>query len=379
MIWTHPDFRVSAMSADGTAFGIVQAHLTGATTGYLMELRGIPFRATLKPGALIVSSGWGGVWPRGIPVGTVLAGNQDERRLGTNVSVAAGGQSVRCRCSDDPSPRATGEGIRRSLESVAAGGCRCSAHRRRGRLRGEERGAGRGGRSPSGARQYALAPTAVAPLGADSVRAVAPRPVPVRRPPPDTTPRDTAPREPIRRRLRSTAARLDSAPTGSNAMNLGGAIRALISFLIFVVLHYTLRPLLGWRAPMDFLILALLLAAIRVRPATAAVIGFALGLVSDSLTPDALGAGAIAMTVVGFVASWLKAVFFADNLALNAFFFFLGKWVFDVIYFIVEQRVHGVELVQQLLLWSPLSAAATAAAGVLLLFIMRPLLEPASA
>jgi rod shape-determining protein MreC len=73
MLWTHPDFRVSAMSPDGTAFGIAQAHLTGAATGgYLIELRGVPFRATLKPGAVIVSSGWGGVWPRGIPIGTVL-------------------------------------------------------------------------------------------------------------------------------------------------------------------------------------------------------------------------------------------------------------------------------------------------------------------
>ena len=72
MLWTHPDFRVSAMSPDGTAFGIAQAHLTGPTGGYLIELRGVPFRATLKPGAQIVSSGWGGVWPRGIPIGTVL-------------------------------------------------------------------------------------------------------------------------------------------------------------------------------------------------------------------------------------------------------------------------------------------------------------------
>ena len=72
MLWTHPDFRVSAMSPDGTAFGIAQAHLTGATGGYLIELRGVPFRATLKPGAMIISSGWGGVWPRGIPIGTVL-------------------------------------------------------------------------------------------------------------------------------------------------------------------------------------------------------------------------------------------------------------------------------------------------------------------
>jgi rod shape-determining protein MreC len=72
LLWTHPDFRVSSMSPDGTAFGIAQAHLTGATGNYLLELRGVPFRATLKPGDLIVSSGWGGVIPRGIPVGTVL-------------------------------------------------------------------------------------------------------------------------------------------------------------------------------------------------------------------------------------------------------------------------------------------------------------------
>lgn len=160
-------------------------------------------------------------------------------------------------------------------------------------------------------------------------------------------------------------------------MNLGSMARAAGTFVILVLLHYTLRPLLGWRAPMDFLVLALLLSAIRVRPAAGAIIGLVLGIVSDSLTPDALGAGAVAMTVVGYLASWLKAVFFADNIALNAFFFFLGKWLFDVIYFSVEQRLGGVELIQQLLLWSPLSAAATAMAGVLLLFIMRPLLEPA--
>lgn len=160
-------------------------------------------------------------------------------------------------------------------------------------------------------------------------------------------------------------------------MTLGSMARAIATFLILVVLHYTLRPLLGWRAPMDFLVLALLLAAIRVRPAAGALIGLALGIISDSLTPDALGAGAIGMTIVGYLAAWLKAVFFADNIALNAFFFFLGKWIFDVVYFSVEQRLGGVELIQQLLLWSPLSAAATAMAGVLLLFIMRPLLEPA--
>jgi rod shape-determining protein MreC len=81
ILFAHPDFRVSAMSADGTAFGIVQPHVTSGGSSqeaylrserYLLEMRGVPFRATLKPGAVIYSSGLGGIYPKGIPLGTVL-------------------------------------------------------------------------------------------------------------------------------------------------------------------------------------------------------------------------------------------------------------------------------------------------------------------
>jgi rod shape-determining protein MreC len=83
ILFAHPDFRVSAMSADGNAFGIVQPHLTKtgtptpessylASERWLLELRGVPFRSTLKPGAVVYSSGLGGIYPRGIPIGVVL-------------------------------------------------------------------------------------------------------------------------------------------------------------------------------------------------------------------------------------------------------------------------------------------------------------------
>jgi rod shape-determining protein MreC len=39
---------------------------------YLLEMRGVAFRSALKPGTLIVTSGLGGVYPAGIPIGTVL-------------------------------------------------------------------------------------------------------------------------------------------------------------------------------------------------------------------------------------------------------------------------------------------------------------------
>lgn len=73
IIWAHPDFRVSAMAADGSAFGIIKAHLGSGSERYLLELSGVQLSSALPPGTPIVSSGVGGVYPRGIPVGTVIA------------------------------------------------------------------------------------------------------------------------------------------------------------------------------------------------------------------------------------------------------------------------------------------------------------------
>ena len=127
-------------------------------------------------------------------------------------------------------------------------------------------------------------------------------------------------------------------------------VRTAVICAILIVLHYTVRPLLAWNASIDFLIIALMFGAVRMRPGLAALFGFALGLVSDSLSPGAFGAAALGMSIVGFGASWLKAVFFADNSALSALFFFVGKWTFDALYLVSERRVRGPELVMQLLL-----------------------------
>ena len=152
------------------------------------------------------------------------------------------------------------------------------------------------------------------------------------------------------------------------------SLRPILAFIILVVLHYTLRPVLEWRTSIDFLLIALLLAAVRMRPGAAAVLGVAMGLVADSLSVGAFGA-TLAMTVVGFTASWLRAVVFAENLVLHAAFFFAGKWLFDIIFLLVERRVKGLDLVFQLLIWSPLTAMVTALAGLLVLIIMRPMLD----
>ncbi len=71
MAWTHPDFRVSAMVEGTGVVGIVAAR-TGASGNPILALRGVPYRRILEPGTPVVTSGLGGVYPRGIPVGTVV-------------------------------------------------------------------------------------------------------------------------------------------------------------------------------------------------------------------------------------------------------------------------------------------------------------------
>ena len=154
-------------------------------------------------------------------------------------------------------------------------------------------------------------------------------------------------------------------------------LRLAFVLIVLVLLHYTVRPLLDWHASIDFLMIALLLIAVRVRPGTAAVLGFALGLVADALVMRSFGASALAMALIGYGAAWLKAVFFADNLILNAGFFFAGKLLYDVIYLISERRLGGGELALELAVWSPLRALLTAATGLIVLAVMRPVLRGA--
>jgi hypothetical protein len=54
----------------GNAAGVVAPSPSGAGEGAL-EFRGVPYRDSVSVGTLVLSSGLGGVYPKGIPVGTV--------------------------------------------------------------------------------------------------------------------------------------------------------------------------------------------------------------------------------------------------------------------------------------------------------------------
>ena len=72
ILFSHPDFRASAMTVDGAAYGIVYPRLGSDAGQYLLELRGVPLRYDIKPGTLILTAGLGGTFPKGIPIGNVI-------------------------------------------------------------------------------------------------------------------------------------------------------------------------------------------------------------------------------------------------------------------------------------------------------------------
>ena len=71
--WTHPDFRASAMLADGSVYGMVESRRGDFREDDRLVLNGIPYHEEVTVGQVVLTSGLGGVFPRGIAIGSVLA------------------------------------------------------------------------------------------------------------------------------------------------------------------------------------------------------------------------------------------------------------------------------------------------------------------
>lgn len=146
--------------------------------------------------------------------------------------------------------------------------------------------------------------------------------------------------------------------------------RYLIILAILVLLQFTLRGRLGdERIAPDFLLVALLIYTIRAQPGRSAAAGFVVGLLRDALTPSSFGAGALAHTIVGYLSSWAKAVFFAENVFVNGCIFFAGTWLRNLAVLLASGGFERAQLGWELLVWSPLQSLTTATVGVLVLWL----------
>ncbi|MDH3735065.1 MAG: hypothetical protein OEU54_16165 [Gemmatimonadota bacterium] len=68
--WTHTDFRVSVVTEDGGVSGIARSVRRDGGQPMLL-LEGAPYQGNIEPGTRLVTTGIAGVYPPGIPIGTV--------------------------------------------------------------------------------------------------------------------------------------------------------------------------------------------------------------------------------------------------------------------------------------------------------------------
>jgi rod shape-determining protein MreC len=68
--WMNSDFRAAAMTVDGEVYGIVEPR-RGPSGEPFLALTGTPRHVQISDGTMLVTSGHGGIYPRGVPIGTV--------------------------------------------------------------------------------------------------------------------------------------------------------------------------------------------------------------------------------------------------------------------------------------------------------------------
>lgn len=144
-----------------------------------------------------------------------------------------------------------------------------------------------------------------------------------------------------------------------------------IFIVILVILHFVLRVGLGYNqlAP-DLLVVALLLSSRQLTAGWAAGVGLLFGILDGALVPSALGASALALTILGFLGSRSRDFFSEDNYFLYALYLFAGKWLFDVMLVVITGSIFR-EGGSYLLVVSPLTALYAAAAGLISLAVYK--------
>ncbi len=146
-------------------------------------------------------------------------------------------------------------------------------------------------------------------------------------------------------------------------MRSSGRVWVVVVALIF--LHLLLHVALGiGAAAPDLFLIALLLAGRELGVLWGAALGLGLGLVEDSLSMLAFGANSIAMTTTGIVGGITRDLFVGDSRAFVFVFLLVGKWLRDLVYWIVAPEVIRDPFTEALLTRGLVVALYTAVVGV---------------
>jgi len=135
--------------------------------------------------------------------------------------------------------------------------------------------------------------------------------------------------------------------------------------VLLPILHFLLHVGfgLGPFVP-DLLTLGLLIMAREVRSGTAAGIGFGFGLMEDAFSIVSFGANALALTIIGAVASRTRELFVGESLTFLVSYLVLGTWMRFAIHWLASGPGLRPDMGEALAIQAPLVALYTAGIGI---------------
>ncbi len=135
-----------------------------------------------------------------------------------------------------------------------------------------------------------------------------------------------------------------------------------------VVAHFVLHLGLGFgRGAPDLLTIGLLLASREVGVGAAAAVGLAFGLLEDALGVLAFGANGVTMAAIGIVGAFTRDLFLGDSRLFVISYFFAGKWMRDLLHWLMIGEELRQPFAQEVLLQGIVAAAYAALVGIVLL------------
>ncbi|MDH3223473.1 MAG: hypothetical protein OEO23_07130 [Gemmatimonadota bacterium] len=146
--------------------------------------------------------------------------------------------------------------------------------------------------------------------------------------------------------------------------------RAVLALLVLSHLFLHVGMGFGHGAP-DLFLVAALVAGRLSQVGVAAGLGFGLGLLEDAFSVLSFGSNAFALAVTGIAASRSRDLFVGDSVLFLFFYFLVGKWVRDLLAWLVSDAMVRDSFVQHLLVDAPLAGVYAAAAGIAVVTLLR--------
>jgi cell shape-determining protein MreD len=137
------------------------------------------------------------------------------------------------------------------------------------------------------------------------------------------------------------------------------------------LVHFILHVGFGFGAVVpDMLTVALLLAAREMGIGWVAGLGLALGILEDSLSVLSFGASTVSMTLTGALAATTRNLFVGDSLSFQISYFIIGKWVRELLHWLMAGESLRLSFVEQVILNGILGGAYAAGIAVPLVMLM---------